>query len=237
MGVRMTDDQSSDASGEDPEITSVPGDALGDEEEKGPLRRCIASARVRPVEEMVRFAVAPDGTLVPDIEGRLPGRGIWLSAERDMVDKAVAKGLFARAARRGVSAAPDLAARVETLLARRCIELIGLTRRAGQAVAGFAKVEAALRGGKAALLLAASDAAAGGRDKLRALAPSLPLVAVLSGDELGSAFGREHMVHAMVAPGRLASLILIEAGRLSGFRSDELCEVEGKYDRAQRTGA
>src|SRR6185312_15902132 len=119
---------------------------------------------------LVRFVVSPDGTIVPDVAGRLPGRGLWLTARRDIVADAVAKRLFGRAARpvRVDDALPD---RVETLLAARCGELIGLARRAGEAAMGFVKVERMLSAGVAGLLMGAADGARDGRGKLRALAP------------------------------------------------------------------
>jgi len=173
---------------------------------------------VRPKTELVRFVVAPDGTVVPDVAGKLPGRGLWLTARRDIVAVAVTRRLFARAARQPVIVVDDLADRVEALLAERCRDRIGFARRAGQAVMGFAKVEAALAQGKAAVLVAAADGAADGRQKLRALAPELPLVEQLSGAELGAAFGREHVVHAALAPGRIARELVADAARLAGFR-------------------
>ena len=173
---------------------------------------------VRPKAELIRFVLAPDGKLVPDLAGRLPGRGLWLSARRDIVAAAVTKRLFARAARQAVLVDDDLADRLEALLAGRCRDDIGLARRAGQAVAGFTKVEAALASGWAAVLVAAADGAADGRGKLRALAPDVPRVEALTGAELGTAFGREHVVHAALAPGRLAEALCADAARLAGFR-------------------
>jgi uncharacterized protein len=174
---------------------------------------------VRPKAALVRFVVGPDARIVPDVAGTLPGRGLWLTAERDIVALAVTKRLFARAARQPVIVDDDLADRVEALLAERCRDRIGLARRSGQAVMGFVKVEAALAQGKAAVLLAAADGAADGRSKLRTLAAGLPVVEQLTGAELGAAFGREHAVHAAVAPGRNAEALIADAARLAGFRS------------------
>lgn len=176
---------------------------------------------VRPKAELLRFVLAPDGRVVPDVAGKLPGRGLWLTARRDIVAAAVTKRLFARAARQPVIVDEDLAERVEALLAERCRDQIGLARRAGQAVMGFAKVEATLAQGRAAVLLAAADGAADGRAKLRALAPALPLVEQLSSGELGAAFGREHVVHAALAPGRIAQALIADAARLAGVRGTE----------------
>jgi predicted RNA-binding protein YlxR (DUF448 family)/ribosomal protein L30E len=185
---------------------------------------------------MVRFVVAPDQSIVPDVACRLPGRGLWLTARRDIVQAAVAKRLFGRAAREPVTASGDLADRVEFLLRQRCLDLIGLARRSGKAVAGYEKVRAALRDGEAAVLLAAADGGESGREKVRAAGSDLPLVDVLSAAELGAAFGREHVVHAMVGPGRLAKALVVDAARLVGFRaaSAELEIGRGRQQRRRR---
>ena len=168
---------------------------------------------------MLRFVVGPDGAIVPDIEARLPGRGLWLTPRRDIVDRAVAKRLFARAARRPVVVSPELADRIEALLARRCLDALGLARRAGLAVAGFDRVSDALRHGKAALLLSARDGAAAGTQKLAALGRDLPTAGVLTAAELGAAFGRDRIVHAAIAGGRLCDGLRLDLARLAGLRA------------------
>ena len=185
--------------------------------EKGPLRRCIVTGTVGPVDGMIRFVAGPDHQLYPDIEGRLPGRGMWLSARRDVVNTAVAKTSFAKAARQKLDVPADLADRLEALLRRRCLDILGLARRAGQVVSGYEKVRAALKAGDGAVLLAASDAAEDGVGKIGALAPNLPVVRSLTADELGAAFGRDRTVHGVLLRGRLASLLLTESARLAGI--------------------
>lgn len=188
------------------------------EDEKGPNRRCIVSGLSKPAAGMIRFVVGPDGEIVPDVDAKLPGRGIWLSAARDMVNTALGKRLFAKAARAKVTAPPDLADQIEALLLRRCLNLLGLAKRAGQAVAGYEKVRAEAMARRVGLLLAARDAAEGGRGKIRAVAPDVPLVDLFSSDELGGALGRENAVHVAIAPGRLSELLLQESARFAGFR-------------------
>ena len=182
------------------------------------MRRCLATGENRPRAEMVRFVLSPDGTVVPDVAGRLPGRGMWLSPDRVPINTASRRNLFARSARRSVSVPVDLADQVELLLARRCVDTLSLARRAGEAVAGFEKVKGWLAGGRAALLVTASDGADGGVAKMRALAGTVPTVSVLIAAEIGKAFGREIAVHAAMAPGGLADRMTAEAIRLAGFR-------------------
>src|SRR5258707_13303657 len=178
----------------------------------GPLRRCLATRAVRRKSALLRCVVGPDGTLVPDLAGRLPGRGLWITPERDIVALAAAKNLFAKAARERVVVPADLVDRVAALLARDLLDRLGLARRAGQAVAGFEKVRALLVEGAAGLLFAASDGAADGRRKLRLLAVDLPLVECLSAAELAAALGRDTVVHAAVRKGRFAARLAMAAG-------------------------
>ena len=192
------------------------------EEEKGPQRRCIVTGQVGPKEAMIRFVVGPDGQLVPDIEGRLPGRGMWLSAKRDVVNTAVAKAFFAKAARRKLEVPADLADRLEALLRRRCLDILGLARRAGEVVSGYDKVRAELKAGRGAVLLAARDGAEDGVSKIGALAPKLPVVRSLTAAEMGAAFGRDHTVHGLLLKGRLAERLLMESARLAGIAETEI---------------
>src|SRR5258708_31159385 len=144
---------------------------------------------------LLRLVVDPAGELVPDVAANLPGRGLWLAPRRDTLERAVAKRLFARAARQPLSVPADLADRIEGLLAQRCCDAIGLARRAGLAVAGFEKVCEAVRAGKAALLLSALDGAEDGRGKIRALGRGLPLATALTAADMGAGFGRDPVVH------------------------------------------
>jgi hypothetical protein len=196
-----------------------------------PERRCIATGESGDTERMIRFVLGPDGALVPDLAEKLPGRGAWLTAERALVEKVVAKRLFSRAFRAGVAAPPDLADRLEALLAGRLISLIALARKAGQAVCGFEKTREWLRSGRAGLLLEASDGAADGRAKLRRIAPGVPVTGLLDARELGLAFGRDFAIHAALEAGGVADRAARESNRLAGFRSpggDAPAGMEGR---------
>ena len=168
--------------------------------------------------------MGPGGEIVPDVAANLPGRGLWLTPRRDALERAVAKRLFARAARRPVVLPSGLADRVGSLLAQRCCDAIGLARRAGIAVAGSQKVGEAVRAGKVALLLSALDGAEGGRNKIRALGRGLPLVTVLTSAEMGGVFGRDHVVNVALGGGRLSRRLLADAEKLAGFRSGALVD-------------
>ena len=157
------------------------------------------------------------GIIVPDLVNRLPGRGIWLSARRDVLDNPRARGAFAKSARASVTVPPDLAGTVEAGLRRRIAELLGLARRAGQAVCGFQKAREWVEARKAGLVLQAADGSEAERTRLLSGAGRLPVAAPLGGEALGAVFGRDWVVHVAVAPGRLAGLLLNETGRLQGI--------------------
>lgn len=183
-----------------------------------PERRCLVTGIHGAPAEMVRFVVGPDGRVVPDVERTLPGRGLWIAAERDIVARAVARRLFAKAARSPAEAAAELPDLVEALLAERCCGRLGLARRAGWVAVGFEGVRAWLAAGRAGLLLEAADGAEGGVAKMMALAGDLPVSRALRAEELGRALGREAVVHVAVAKGQAAERLAAELRRLSGFR-------------------
>ena len=193
-----------------------------------PERRCIATGEVRPADEMVRFVIGPDGAVVPDPAGKLPGRGIWVRAERAALERAVAKRLFARAARAAVQVPDDLTARVEAGLARRLVETISLARRAGQAVAGFEKVRGWLSEGRAVALVQAFDGSPRERSRLRPPGGPQTLIGCLAAGELGLAFGRDRVIHGALSAGGLAERALRDARRLSGLRAGSGGTASGK---------
>lgn len=176
-------------------------------------RRCLVTGEIGSRDDLIRFVVSPDAVLVPDLEARLPGRGFWLSARRDVLETAVQKKAFLRAARRSVDVPGDLADRVASLLRARCLGFLGFARRAGLVVAGFDKVQALVRSGRVSLLLEAADGAADGRRKLEALmvhtSSGARVVDILTGAELASVLGREHAVHVAVARGKPDQRMLV----------------------------
>ncbi len=198
-----------------------------------PQRRCIATMEGRLQAEMVRFVLSPDGSVVPDIAARLPGRGGWVTTNREAVDLAVKRGAFARAFKAQVKASSALADQVENLLARRAIDMLGMAKRSGDLILGYEQVREAIRENRPACLIASSDASGDQRDKVLALVRGLygpnlakpeekralpPVVACFSGEELGMALGRERVVHACLKQGRIAHAWMGELVRLSGFR-------------------
>jgi predicted RNA-binding protein YlxR (DUF448 family) len=183
-----------------------------------PLRRCIATGESLAPEKLIRFVVAPDDTLTPDIERRLPGRGMWITAEKAAIEQAMAKNLFARAARRKIVVPEDLLPRLQSLVLQRVLDTLGLARRASQAVAGHDKVREFVGHKRAGLMLFASDAGADARSKIGALAQGLPVIEALDALEQGAAFSRDQAVFVAVAPGRLAQRLILDSARLRGLR-------------------
>ena len=203
-------------------------------ERDGPERRCIVTRESRSTADLIRFVVSPEGVVTPDIAGRLPGRGIWVGARRDLLARAVKRGLFARAAKGAARAAPDLADRVEALLAQRLVDLIALARKAGEAVAGFEKVKSALVAGRVAVLVQASDGSERGRAMLRPPEGCGNLLVCLRAQELGLAFGRDSVIHAAVLQGGLADRVRREALRLAGLRGTDQLPDDGPASGTKR---
>jgi hypothetical protein len=188
----------------------------------GPLRTCIVTGETLAPERMIRFVVGPEGDAVPDLARRLPGRGMWVRAERAIVEQAVAKKAFSRAARTAVKAAPDLSQRIEMLLLERALEDLSRARRAGRAVAGFVKVEQMVGQRRAGVLIVADEAEGDGLGKLQA--SGLPIERLGSSANLGGVFGREQAVYVAVArddaSGAFTQRIASGAARWRRYRSN-----------------
>ena len=185
-------------------------------------RRDLVSGEVMDEDRLIRFVAGPDGTVVPDLARKLPGRGLWTAATRAAVETAAAKGGFSRAAKSKLSASPGLADLVERLLMARILSGLGLARRAGALTSGFEKVRAAIAGGQAAWLIEAADGAADGRRKLLGLAERPPnpprVLGAFTSGELGLALGAENVIHLAFLAGRGAERWTVDVERLSGFR-------------------
>ena len=185
---------------------------------EGPERKCIVSGEVGPKAGLIRFVAAPDGTVLPDLLGKLPGRGFWVTSSREALDRAAAKGLFSRAARAKVTPPAELADLIEAMLAKRVVELLSLARKAGLAVTGYEKVKGWLVDGRATVLLQASDGSERGKAKLRPPEKTGLFIDCLTGQEIGLAFGRESAIHGALAAGGLSNRVVEEAARLAGLR-------------------
>ncbi len=204
------------------------GDANGTSAE-APLRNCAVSRKPARPDDLIRFVVGPDGTLVPDLARRLPGRGVWVGATRALVLAAMQRKVFSRSLKQAVAVSDDLPDLIERLMIKRLAEAVSLANKAGLLVSGFARVEELIEKGRAIVLLHASDGSAGGAAKLerkfRALRDSgraeQAIVTGLTGPELDLAIGRSNVVHAAASEGGASRRILQEAARLRRYRSGE----------------
>lgn len=186
-------------------------------------RRCAVTRIAKASQDMIRFVLSPDLEVVPDLKASLPGRGVWVTATAPMVAEAVKTRAFARGFKAKVTVDPDLSDKIDALLVERLLRHLGLARKAGQLVTGFAKVDAALRSDELAVLITATDAAADGQEKLKRLAKAvagsrLCFVGVADSQQLSMALGLEHVIHAGVMKNHMAGAVEIAARRLVSFR-------------------
>jgi uncharacterized protein len=191
----------------------------------GSERLCAATGEVTPVADMIRFVLAPDGSVVPDLKRRLPGRGIWITATRPALSSALARKAFARSFKREVRVAGDLVESTERLLERAALDALAMAHKAGRAIMGFARVEAALGRERVAALIQGSDAGLDGVRKLNASvrqrpdAENIVIVNTFAISQLDLAFGRANVVHAVLVAGPETEAFLARVARLERFRT------------------
>jgi uncharacterized protein len=191
----------------------------------GTQRFCAATGAIRPIDEMIRFVIGPDGTPVPDLKRRLPGRGIWITATREALCAAITRKAFARAFKRDVRLAPDLVEATERLIERAALDVLAICHKAGNVAVGFANVEASLARAHVVALLHAVEAAPDGVKKLaaalrrRADAAEIVVIDTFTSAQLDLALGRANVIHAALLAGPESETFLARAARLQRFRT------------------
>ncbi len=189
----------------------------------GPVRQCAVTRESLSQDELIRFVRSPDGVAVPDVSAKLPGRGAWLEADRAVIQKAIKTDALSRAFKARTSMTEGVLELIEAQLVQRCLGLLGMARKAGAVILGFDQVRAYLRKDAPGYLLEASDGSEDGRNKVHFLAKAMydsPKVAgALTSAELGMAFGRERVIHALLQEGSLSDSFGTAYRRLTGFRA------------------
>ena len=201
----------------------------GEPAEGGPVRTCAATRDQRSVDELLRFVVSPEGVLTPDLACRLPGRGVWVTAQRKALEAAIKSRAFNRSLKRQVKTPPDLADLVEKLLVRRVSDALSIANKAGLVLAGTTKIEAALAAGTPVAIIHAPDAAEDGVARMdrryaamaRDAGVPVRIVRELTNEQLSLALGRSNVVHAALKKGGAAELFILEAERLRRYRAVE----------------
>jgi len=186
-------------------------------------RECALSREPRPVADLIRFALAPDGTLVPDTDAKAPGRGVWVRLHEKDVAEAVRRKVFARSLKQKVTVPDDLAHLTRTRLEERLTGALGLARKAGQLLTGATRVRTAIENGSATALFTATDAAPDGRRKMlqtlrsAGRADEVPHFELLTAEQMGLALGLENVIHAALTEGAAAKSALARASRLARY--------------------
>lgn len=184
-------------------------------------RRCIGSGVIRPRKELIRCVIGPDGRVCPDIDEKLPGRGLWVSCDGKILAEAIRKNMFSKAAREPAPCPPDLAERIHTLLRDRVLQFLGLAQRSGNCITGFSQVEPAAKAGEIAVLFIASDAGNDGAAKLKNRLEADKIYRFLTSPELGRALGHDQLVYVGLRPHPLTHKIIAAATRFSAFAPQE----------------
>ena len=206
----------------------------------GPERSCVVTRTVKSPDDLIRFVVGPDNTLVPDLRRKLPGRGVWASLSAATVAEAVKRRSFERSLKTKVVVPPDLVAMIDGLMLKDALQALAMSNKAGLVQAGFSKVEAVIGSGRCAAVIEASDGAEDGRRKIgqalrraeiareeaRLKPRKVPVVAIFAGEDLELALGRPHVIHAALAPGPAAEGFLSRWRRLVRYRTDDAGAID-----------
>jgi len=190
-------------------------------------RMCVATREVKPVADMIRFVVGPDGEAVPDLKRKLPGRGVWVTATQDALSEAIKRKALLRGFKQQVRLPADLVTRTGQLLERAVLDALAMAGKAGLVAAGFARVEKALAREAVVALLHAVEASPDGIRKLEAAQRRSPqggpivVIGCLASAQLDLALGRPNVVHAALLAGAASDTFLARLRRLERFRTGD----------------
>lgn len=188
----------------------------------GVERQCMVTGEVLDKDHLIRFVLSPDGVVVPDIQGKLPGRGMWVTADRDLVNTAGSRKVFSRKAKLQITVPDDLADQTEARLKRRVLDILGLARKAGLVISGLTKIDGVVNSPRPKPLsgfIHASDGGADGAERISRLARGRPVISLFPREQLSLALGGENVVHAALVKGSLSESFLREADRLNNYMS------------------
>jgi hypothetical protein len=198
---------------------------------RGTERFCVVTRAVRPIEDMIRFVIAPNGEVVADLKHNLPGRGGWMTATQSALTNAINTKAFARGFRREVRLGANFVAGVERLLENTALDALAMARKAGSVAMGFAQVETALRREPVIALVHAAEAASNGVKKLDSAlrqnrqVGTVAIIRILTAAQLDLALGRPNVIHAALLAGRATEAFMGRLRRLERFRSGEIGRV------------
>jgi len=190
-------------------------------------RLCVATRTVRPIADMIRFVIGPDGSAVPDVKEKLPGRGVWVTATHDALDDAIKRKVFARGFKRDVRLPADLVGQTERLMERAVLDALAMAGKAGLVAAGFTKAETALQREDVVALLHAAEASPDGIRKLEGARRrqrsdgAIVAVRALTSAQLDLALGRPNVIHAALLAGPPSDTFLARLRRLERFRTGD----------------
>lgn len=208
-----------------------------DDDRRARERLCAATRLVRPVDTLIRLVAAPDGTLTPDLKRVLPGRGVWVTANRASVQEAMRKRAFSRLLKRPVEVPADLPDLIERLLQKAALDMLSFANKAGLVLAGFAKVTDAIESERVSRrLVAVIQARDGAEDGARKLAQAVKraywdknapnFITIFDSAHLDLALGRTNVIHAALCAGPAVTGFLDRVAALAFWQDGGLASAE-----------
>lgn len=208
-----------------------------------PQRQCALTKTRQPIDQLMRFVLSPDHVVTPDLRCKLPGRGLWLSADRTTIEQALKKNLFERGFRKKIVVNDDLADNICELARMDALASLSLANKAGRVITGFEKIKRALVKGEVKWLLHAMEAAQNGAGKLdRACVPApmqdkkslvqtekqqgtkaapVVLESFFTSEQLSLALGRTNVIHIGLKPGELARRFAFAVRKTAAFAPEK----------------
>ena len=197
-----------------------------------PKRTCLGCRESLEKSKLLRFVLAPDGAVVPDLTNKLPGRGAYTCMKASCFRKACDRNQFSRAFKTNVSVSdPDgLQAWVIRSMEDRIASYLALANKAGKVTSGSDLVADTLRKKTPVkkLILLATDISEDIGNKLRGLADlhGVAHVTIFTKDHFGELLGKGLRSVVAVQGDGFVDTMSKEIDRYRNFLRGEGCTYE-----------
>lgn len=184
-------------------------------------RKCVISGKILPKDELLRFVLLKDGTVVPDFNKKLDGHGFYLSNSKKLLSELAAKpNPLNKILHTKTIINADLPQIVEKILHKRGLDALNLARKAGNLVLGFEKVKDTVAKGKVAFVIEAVDAGDDGKQKITAMTKDLDAFALYDVADLSRALNRENTVYLAIKTGPMSAMVRSAFQRYQTFLNE-----------------
>ena len=179
-------------------------------------KMCHITKKMHPSEVMIRFVLSPSNVFTLDLFNEFDGKEFYVLASRKILVKMkdFASNKFGRDFQQ-----ENLISRIDSILLKRIVSLIALSRKAGKVIIGHEQIQRYLLTNKIELLLQARDGSENRKKNLTLPRSQTSRINCLNRKELGIPFRRDAITNVGFLKSSFTNPLIFDTARLGNLRS------------------